>query len=250
MKEPEKTRKDKIIKTFKLYVLPIIAIAIFVGIIIFMVFPKVSEIFTDLDKISQNNEVITNKLQEIQSLKALSDNYNGLNSQLEIVNQIAPTGKTEVVKFRDKVTSLMQDNKLSVISQRLSESDVDVKNTNDKKVVGNIILQEVPFIFEVQGKYTNIIAFINNLSTIDDFVIVKEMNLASSNVTGDLFKDDWVFKINLVKYQFSNSNIDLLEKAYLGVSPNSEISKVIRDYIASRKSSDSSSEPSTEESTP
>ncbi len=242
-KNQKNTRKDKILKLLKLYVLPIVVGTIFILIITGMVLPKVNEIFNGLDNLGQINQNLATKKQEVDALKALSNNFNELSAQLEVVNQIAPTGRTEVVKFRDRITEVIKKNNLQVISQTLSENDFDLKNLQDQKVVGNIILQEVPFLFEVKGKYNNILAFINDLSSVDDFVIVKEMQLASTNTTGNLFTDDWVFKMNLIKYQFSNSNTDLLEKAYLGVSPTSQISKIISDYIAARQASQNQTEP-------
>ncbi len=232
----EKERNKKLLKNIRLYVIPIVAVVGLILIIVFLILPKLTDIFAQMDYVNLGNETIKSNDEQILLLRALSNDYSNLVQKLSIVNQIAPTGTTEVVKFRDKVTQLIVDNHLTIISQRLSEANVDTSTIGNGKPIGNLVLQEVPFLFTVEGKYNDLVTFINSLGRIDDFIIVKEMQLNAVDST-DNTKDDWIFKINMVKYQFNNVADEAgLRKAFLNVPLTAKPSDAMDSYINQRTS--------------
>lgn len=224
-------KKKNNIKIIKLYVIPIMAIAFFVGILLLLTIPKINEIFSSLDTVAANNLTIADNNLKLAQLDRLTGQYNNIVSNLGVIDGIAPLGSTEVVKFRDRVTSIIQSNNIEIINQRLSEANTEA-DTQDSQNVSPIILQEVPFIFTITGSYQNIVNFINSLSTVEDFIVIKEMELTSTT-NGDL-NANWQLKINIVKYQFNtDANADL-RNLFINVPIDANLNTLIQQYIAAR----------------
>ena len=234
MEEKAMLRSKNIRRYLRLYVIPIGAIFIFLGLMLALVIPKISLIFSSLDDVSKNNQTVADKVSQINDLKTLSGNSDSVYKQLNVINQTAPSGTTEVVKFRDKITALIQSFNLTVNSQKLSENDLAAQTQNDE-TNGTLTLQEVPFTFEVSGSYTDIVKFLEALSKIDDFIIVKEMELTAI-VEG---ADTWSLKISMDKYQFSTLSKENSDKIYLNVPTTVKLSDIISKYIQTKLSSTS-----------
>ena len=234
MEEKAMLRSKNIRRYLRLYVIPIGAIFIFLGLMLALVIPKISLIFSSLDDVSKNNQTVADKVSQINDLKTLSGNSDSVYKQLNVINQTAPSGTTEVVKFRDKITALIQSFNLRVNSQKLSENDLAAQTQNDE-TNGTLTLQEVPFTFEVSGSYTDIVKFLEALSKIDDFIIVKEMELTAI-VEG---ADTWSLKISMDKYQFSTLSKENSDKIYLNVPTTVKLSDIISKYIQTKLSSTS-----------
>lgn len=246
-KAQQKTKNDKnekLIKTIRLYVIPIIAVIIFLGGIVVLVLPKIGDILNQYDTINSNQQQISDLGATLDKLKGVSAQFNTYSKQLDVINSIAPTGYTEVVKFRDKITALAQSDNIQIISERLSESNIDTSTINsDQTSFGGLVLQEVPFLFTVDGKYSDIVKFITDLSNVDDFIIINEMSLSTAvsttNPAGtalDVKNAQWELKLNIDKFQFNSPDKQKLDKSYLNVSIDSQISKTMEDYINKRLS--------------
>jgi hypothetical protein len=210
------SRKKTTIRIIKLYIIPIISIAVFLMIMFALVVPKINFIFSTLDNISSLNTQIEQSNKQLEELAALNSNSNTILQQLDVINQIAPNTKTEVVKFRDKITTMAEDNGLAVIFQRLSETDTTTNPTGIQDASA-LSLQQVPFLFEIQGSYDNLIKFIQSLSTGDDFLIVQEMELSSKLTVEGVATSEWVLKLKIAKYQFNVYNEDILNILYAKV---------------------------------
>ncbi|CAG1022885.1 hypothetical protein DOJK_01961 [Patescibacteria group bacterium] len=226
----KKPSSRQITKYIRLYVIPIFAIVFFLVILIALTIPKISEIFSSLDLIAENNTEIMANNAEITKLNTLTERYNILVSDLAIIDGIAPVGNTEVVRFRDRISDLIQSNNLSIISQRLSEANAEIDSTN--KLDSPIILQEVPFLFTVQGSFNDIVSFIQALNTVEDFLVVKELQLSSMG--GLDTNNRWELKINIVKYQFNSPSNDSLRALYTSVPIEASLNPLMEKYIASR----------------
>lgn len=235
--ENTKKKNKETIKYIKLYVIPLCAVAFFVSILLILTIPKVNEIFTSLDTISANNAKIAENNQKFATLDALTGQYNSIVQKLSVIDGIAPLGNTEVVRFRDRISNLMITNGLNIISQRLSEANTE-SETQEEEEASPILLQEVPFIFTVQGTYPNIVNFIQALNSVEDFIIVKEMKLSQSN------EEIWELNINIVKYQFNTLDNTNLRNLYINVPIDSKLNKLMEEYIRIRSGSTSSIEPS------
>ncbi len=208
-------------KFLKIYIFPIATLVVFVGIIIFLVIPRISSIFEGMELVNQNNISIKNIEQEVSDLSTLQNNPN-LRSDLDLLNNIASNGATRVVEFRDKIAGMLSSFSLAINAQRISESSFINADIRD-----SIILIEIPFEFTVGGSLENIKAFITSLSTLDDFAIVKELGISKGE------NEAWVMNIILVKYQFAaNPNDDDL---YSSIDPTSRIPQNIRDFLDLKK---------------
>ncbi|MFS8130886.1 MAG: hypothetical protein ACMG57_02815 [Candidatus Dojkabacteria bacterium] len=235
-KAKEEKRKAQS-KFLKLYIVPIFTIIIFISIIAVLVIPKINEVFAKLDEVTNNNDQVTQLNTQLSEVKALDLNSDTILSELDIVNSIATSQNTEVIKFRDKISALTIQNNLTIVSQKLTESTVipDASNTG---LTGNVNLVEVPFIFEIVGRFEDIKSFIGSLNTIDDFVIVKEMDLSLRDQTGlsqgeVQQTNEWSLKIDLVKYQFFQAKD--LQALYLNVPATASISDQMKAYIQLRE---------------
>lgn len=235
-------KNQKLIKTIRIYVIPIIAVIIFLGGIVILVLPKIGDILNQYDTINSNQQQVSDLSSTLDKLKGVSAQFNTYSKQLDVINSIAPTGFTEVVKFRDKITALAVADNIQIISEKLSESNIDTSTINsDQASFGGLVLQEVPFIFTVDGKYSDIVKFITDLSNIDDFIVINEMSLTtalpSANTSVQSFDTksaQWDLKLNIDKFQFNTPDKQKLDNSYLNVSIDSQISKTMEDYINKR----------------
>ncbi len=221
-------------KVLKIYILPLVSMALFFLVIIFLVIPKISEIFSSLDIISKENMSYEQAKVNLDELQSASQNTNTMLSQLDVVNQTTPTGKTEVVKFRDKITNLTTKNNLVILSQQLSENNLPT-GENQQSTDGSLSLQEVPFTFEIQGQYSSLINFLKDLSSIDDFIIVREMELNSNAISTSVSGSDlWVLKLTINKYQFSQISQESQDNIYQNIPISAQPSQKVLDYVNSK----------------
>lgn len=229
-------------KYIRLYVIPIFAITFFVLILITLTIPKINEIFSGLDTVSSNTATIAENTSKLTLLDGLTGQYNTIVQNLSVIDDIAPLGSTEVVKFRDRISDLIQSNNITIISQRLSEANTEA-DTVDTATVSPIILQEVPFIFTISGSYENIVNFLKSLNTVEDFIVIKEMELRAVDTTNP--SGDWQLKINIVKYQFNTDSNSNLRQLFIDVPVEAQLNDLIQQYIKARSSSTTSTTPST-----
>ncbi len=216
-------------RVLKFYIVPLLSVLGFLGIVLFLVVPKVNEIFKSLDEISILSKTADSKNEQLKSLDLLSQNSNLSLAQLRIIDQTAPTESSQVVAFRDKITNLIKSNSLTIVTQRLSESDI---NTNAQNInYMGLSLLEIPFFFEINGNYQNTLSFISDLSSIDDFVIVREMELTGAAVNNVQIT---TLRLRIDKYQFNIANEQLLKEQYLQVPVDSKINDVVLKYIESK----------------
>ena len=201
---------------------------------IFLTIPKVNEIFASLDTINANAATITDNTAKLSALDAVTAQYNTIVQNLSVIDGIAPLGSTEVVKFRDRISDLILSNNLIIISQRLSEANTE-SDTQNTQTVSPIILQEVPFIFTVDGNYSDIVKFIQSLNTVEDFIVIKEMGLSSVGTSEH--PTDWELKINIVKYQFNTASGADLRQLYINVPVDTQLNPLIQLYIKARSPS-------------
>lgn len=221
-------------RVLKTYILPIVSMALFIGVVLLVIVPKVGEIFSKLDEIGAQNDTYNKAQTTLAELKRVSGNSNTLLAQLEVINNTTPTGVTEVVKFRDKITELTAASSLTVVSQRLSENNLESGEEDPDNPVDlgeKLTLQEVPFSFEIEGSYANMIAFINQLSVIDEFLIVREMSLSS---TGTIESGSWTLKLKMNKYQFNKLSKEKQDALFLNVPITAEPSQNVLEYVNPR----------------
>ncbi len=238
-KKKKKTKSSNFIKILRLYIIPIISVIVFIGIIVGFVFPKVSDIFSELDEINTLNNQIAEKNNTLSQLSSISSRSVIILDQLSIINSIAPSGTTEVVNFRDRITALALKSNLEISSQRFSEVvEPNLSNLPEggNNYIGVVGLQEVPSEFKMNGTLNNIKNFLQSLDQLEDFVVVKEMKLNFSDSDyNNIEQKPWSFEIQVVKYQFSDKDSEELQTVYKRIPLTAQIDEKVKQYIESRQ---------------
>ena len=217
----------RLINFFKIYFFPIASIITFIVIIFIFIIPKIFTIINKLGEIDQLNREFTTRNEELATVQNIANNKNTLEQNVNILNSLAPTELTEVVNFGTKIANLALKYNLEINNQVVRDRiNVVMNSDNPNENDNQLVLTEIPNVFEVSGVDSDIFAFINALSAIDDFIVVNEMNLSGSG--GGL----WVLSINIVKYQFSEfDDNDKLYKSYLEVPITAKINQEIEEYL-------------------
>lgn len=226
---PKKKKSDLSVMA-RLYIFPLIVSFGFILIVIFLIIPTLFSIFSTLDEVSNKNVDLQNKNQLLSQLRDLNSNSSLKISQLNSVNNITTSDQTEVVRFRNRITDVILSNQLTIFSQSLTENDPDIISDGGGE---SITLKEVPFTFKIEGSYTNIVRFFADLSVLNDFVIIKEMQFSRDDKIGSDGTTIWTLDLVLVKYQFSTNQA--LDEVYKAISPSVEISQKVLDYINRRQ---------------
>lgn len=216
------------------YIVPIITLTIFFLIVILLVIPKFREIFSDVDKIAANNTIIRTKNIELEFLAQLKIRYPELVESLNIINKIAPAGVTQVLSFRDKITKLANANSLTITSQSFSEAQINSLGNQiyQSDNGGILLLQSIPSIFEIEGKYEEIINFINDLDTVDDFVVIKQMDFIVRDRNNPNASPRT--EIRFDKYLFNDLGPDALRLNYINIPVTALPSPEFLKYISKR----------------
>lgn len=221
----KKVSYKKYIRVFKLYIVPIFAIIFFFLNVVLLVIPKISEILSNLELIEVQKSKFESINKELSDLIKISRETPEINTLLSKINQLAPSEVSDVIFFRDKVTDLARKNNLTIKIQRFTEN----RNQVNSQLQG-ITLQEIPTFFDIEGTYDNIIKFIEELSLINDFVIVKKMDLILRDVLNPDKKPNT--SIEFTKYLFSeNSEIRIVDNIYRSIPLSETIPFEVREYL-------------------
>jgi hypothetical protein len=217
-------------KLFKLFILPLITLAIFVGVLIFLTLPKLGDIFANLDAISISMEQISKLDQDVIDLTALRQTSLQTTADLEALNTAVPTGNSQVADFQSRVIALAQQNSLEVSDAVIGEQILNA-NVGDVGARENLALVEIPATFTLLGSKATLTKFIDDVLKLEDFVIIGEMRLSIVNQLS-VSEDLWTLRINFLKYQFPTPDDEnQLIATYSSVPATSDADPVILDLI-------------------
>jgi len=216
------------------YVVPLLVLSIFGAMLIFLILPKISEI---LGKLEQTNSLYDQTRimdAEIQTIFALNQDQAQFGTDLLLINQIAPSGATEVVNFHQKVLGLIQANGLTVQQSSLEES---VKQAEDQASSSSLGIIEIPSTFTLNGPFSGLKRFVEQIRSLSDFVIIGEMALRANidpNAAVGLVgggQDNWTLIITLIKYQFQEPNEqNKLQQIFQKIPPNLKPDQTVIDF--------------------
>ncbi len=237
LKEKRKKKDGSLLKKrLRVYVVPIVALTLFFGTIIFLVIPRITSILDSLQQISAKSSELKSKLDDFNKLQVIVNNSEKLRTELSIINSLAPSGETEVVEFQNRIAALALSNSVIITSQKFNDTRIDII----EGLESNLLLKEVPSVFNIVGSYQNILNFISQLSTLTDFVVVQSMELSSRN--SEALEDNWFLDLTLVKYQFGIVDELLAISEYIAVPVDAILSTRMQEYIDSRKQSQGSTD--------
>lgn len=226
-------------KFIKIFIVPIFSFLLFLGILFLLLIPQLQSVVSNANEISDKNEEIAEKNDQLDTLDALFARTSELSNQLSEINSITSPGDTKIVQYRDRVTDLAIENNLTILSEQLSEIVQASLPTADTTAVNNLSLQEVPAIFEMSGSLEDMTAFLEALDTLPDFVVVKEFEFSLSDETtvDDFRTAQWSLEIQLVKYQFQEAGEEQLV-LFQNVAPSAVINPEVESYLNSRQQTD------------
>jgi len=227
-KLPEKKKEEpltkKIEKFLNIYILPVGAIVLFFGIVIFLVIPKISKIFSKIEEIRTLNSEYDLKESELVAVKNLENEKTTILGNLTKINELAPSGQTKVVEYGNKIAELTKTHNLTITNQRLSDSRLENASNNESALV----LREVPNLFELQGELLDIKQFVQDISQLSDFVVVEEIEMSQVNSEESSL---WLLSLTLIKYQFTVQRPELVDQLFLAVPPQSRIDDEVLKYL-------------------
>ena len=212
--QEKKVKVDEISDFIKFYALPIFSAMIFLGVVFFTIIPSIRYIFDSIDEIDalKNEDQTMNS--RIERLIALQQENADQVQLINRINSIVPTGKSEVVAFRERIATTGLQQSLLLEESKSGETILEPESVTVETAEGfNLI--EIPSEFNMRGEFINFRNFLNSLYIGDDFFIVEEMSLNASSAEGE--ENIWFGTFNLTKYQFfADENFDL-ETTFAGV---------------------------------
>lgn len=244
-KPDPKKEEDKLAidwrKIIRLFIVPIVAISVFLGLLFFLILPEISNTFNKLDDLTAIRERTEGVTEITSQLATLNTNMPQLQADLDAVDKIAPVGNTEVVLFQQKIAELAKKNNLVIVSSQTEEQVLSVEG--DNPILG---INEIPSTFSLNGLFANIQSFIEQIQTLEDFVIIGEMQIKAIDSVGPERLTDqtlqWNIQITLIKYQFQEPNEqNKLAEAYLQVPPTVDIEEKILEFIRAKFSDNTGS---------
>lgn len=225
-------------RVLRMYIVPIVALSVFFATLLFMIIPGIQRLFSDLDVISLQGEQLDDMNIQLAQLQSLLTNSQSLNSDLAIINSIVPTGLTAVVDFQQRVVDLAEANGLTVGETSTAEQILNLEQTGGN--VASLGTIEIPSTFSIAGDFASIKAFIEDIQSLDDFVIIGEMALKTSSdsnltTTTDIASQGWSLTLTLVKYQFQSVEQQAsLADIYRQVPPTTGLDEDILEFVRSK----------------
>lgn len=215
----------------RLYVAPLIAVGVFLTIMFGIIVPKVSTIIGKVNELETKNTELTNRRNELNAVNGLVVNSVKVLSDLDKVNEITTTEDTQIVDFRERISQAASQNGLSIVSSRIRETVPAEENPDQIENQQTLLLQEIPVIFELTGNLEDINSFIDELSQINDFVIIKTFELNRVIQEGD----QWNLELQFTKYQFNETNTAIdFETIYSNVPASAIVQPDVQQYIDAR----------------
>ncbi|GAB4284884.1 MAG: hypothetical protein Kow0081_2350 [Candidatus Dojkabacteria bacterium] len=222
-----KKKKKNFSELLRIYYLPLIAIVGFFLILFLLVIPKLGEIFDSLDKINDLNVEISEKNSLFNKLQTLANNISELQSQLLSLNALAPSSQTEVVAFNSKIESLASINNVVILTSNFVEIIPEDDSSNGLK------LKEISNTFKILGPKQNVLNFVNSISTINDFIIINQMDFSPQRETE--FNADWILDIQIIKFQFTEVGEEsLIQEQYRSIPVDAIPSRKVMEYITNK----------------
>lgn len=210
----------------KFYALPVASTLFFVVLIAFGALPNIKKTFSYNQQLTELKDQDAQLQKRINQLVVLQSQTAENTLILEKINEIVPTGKSEVVKFRERVAN-------NTIQQNLSLNDSKAgENINSTLVtIDNFSLIQIPSEFNVNGRFPNMRQFLKKLYVGTDFFIVNKMNLS---LASEQDSTDWLGNFNLTKYQFFADEGFDSQEVFANVSELTSANQEVIDFLKER----------------
>lgn len=214
-------------KFFKFYFVPIVSIVLFFIVLAFAIIPNITHLingFEEGQKLKEDTQKLDKRIAKLRKMQEEDERNNYILSK---INQIIPTDKSEVVRFRQKVANIGTNKGLSVDSLQAGEVILseDGRKSNNESRTG-FQLTEIPSRFTFVGDFYGFRELLKELYAGDDFFIISLMELNVNNSRFDV--PSWKGNFDLTKYQFYE---DIETRDYSKVAESEPINKSVIRFI-------------------
>lgn len=142
-------------------------------LVFFAIKPTLETILVLQKKLADSNEVLQKITKKAQDLSQGRENYDNLDSSIKNkISQAIP----DTVNLKSLISLLEQSAKLSEASISALQIQPLVIDTKTEESIGE--MQEISFIFNVEGNYQNLTALLRNLQTSSRLVSVDSLSLS------------------------------------------------------------------------
>ncbi len=236
-------------KSIAYYSLPILSMAVFAGILILGTIPAIKKILNYNNDIKAKHAEIEDLEDEISNLSNLKADQYQIESDLEVIDSIVPSEKTQVAKFVGEIEALALEYDLEESKHESGEriEKLDEEEDEESKEESAAIIN-IPTTSEYVAEFDNIKNFLNALYTKDDFIIVNSLDMQGHaareyyaalqeergeqvTVDTELSTSSWTMEVTFEKYQFSKGFSQYLSDNIVSISvdPDEETLNFIRE---------------------
>lgn len=227
----KEVEKPSVTQLASYYVIPIVSALAFLGIVGVPVLGTINAINTKREDIDSKHVEIEALDVEISQLESLDIQSNVRNADLQKIDQIIPSQKSQVVAFVTEVESIAENESLDKFEQQSSEN---LEQTNEDEVSGGestpvqpsgqvelVGLIAIRNTFSFRGTDRDIKDFLELLYNKSDLIIVESMlfegpegrliRQESAQQAGTVLEfdpslgDEWTIDVSFAKYLFSES---------------------------------------------
>lgn len=231
---PEDIMSARLLDDILFYIMPIISFVIFIVIVLYGVIPNATAMSDKINAVNQLKQQDLDIKERIVKLEALKNSLAGVQDVINKLDSIVPEGKTEVVKFSQRVraaTDLNMERFVNIPKEKpIVMNDIstgEAELATDSGTVQGLKINQVPTEFTFTGGFERFRQFFTNLYGGSDFFVVEEMSLSY-----DPINQIWNGNISLVKYQFSKDANFIPGEVYGTISedaqPNAEVVEFIQ----------------------
>jgi hypothetical protein len=247
--QPKEFKLGDVLKEMLFFSLPLFSFLFFLGILVYAVIPNINDMnsrLAEVDKIRSDEAALKVRITKIRELQA---NIASIQQTIDKINAIVPTGRTEVVKFGDRIMLNIDNNTLKSDGYHVGESELVTNQTPAVNATSGtsatatttqtgstgdptyLPLYQLPATFNVTGKFNDIRNFFKQMYNGQDFFVVDKMDLTGS---GGPQGGDWTGDISLVKYQFTPNPAFDPVKAYMNISEATPLNPTVMNFLQTK----------------
>lgn len=249
-----KRKGRSFLQTIMYYGMPLISLGIFFGVSIWGTIPSIKGIFNYMDEIEIKEEELDDLESDLEVLTDLKAEEASMRRDLDIIEKIVPSEKTQVAKFVGEIVDLAEENDVEEYEYASGENreNVDEEDEIEEEIESQQLdtasIIRIPSESEYVATFENIEDFLNALYFKDDFIIVGLLDMQGegarrfiasqqrqqgTEVTVDqsLSSKDWKMEVTFEKYQFSKGFSEYIKNNLVSLrsEPNQEILQYIRE---------------------
>jgi len=248
--QERKKRKGRgVMESLNYYGIPLFGITLFIIVLIFGTIPAINTIVDRINQIQERNTEIDSLNLEIRNLEKLKESESQFLSDLDIIEQIIPSQKTQVAKFVGEIQDLAEKNDLEESNYVSGEEIEEIEEEVEESILSDTpALIHIPTRSNYIAKFNNIENFLNALYQKDDFIIMSKLDMQGheyrlkraeelekqgQDVTfkTDLSRDEWTMDVTFEKFQFSRGFDEYVKQNLISVKsiPHEDTIQFIRE---------------------